>query len=167
MNMIDHPFIVNVLTTFQDEKRLFMLIEFVNGGELFAHLRLEGRLPNDHAKFFAGEIILAFAYLHTLNIIYRDLKPENCVIDAEGHLKLCDFGFAKIVEEKTWTICGTPEYICPEIVQSKGHGKGADWWALGILLFEMLAGYPPFYDDNAAKRTGCLKHGAEDLKKHK
>jgi protein kinase A/protein kinase X len=162
MMMIDHPFIAQLLTTFQDEKRLFMLLEFVNGGELFSYLRQEGRLPNDHAKFYAGEIILAFAYLHTLKIVYRDLKPENCLLDAEGHMKLTDFGFAKIVESKmmevdgerepvetkTWTLCGTPEYLAPEMVQAKGHGKGVDWWALGILIFEMLAGYPPFSDES-------------------
>lgn len=199
--MIEHPFIVNLLTTFQDEKRLFMLLEYVNGGELFSFLRKEGRLPNDHARFYAGEIILAFAYIHSMHMVYRDLKPENLLIDCEGHIKITDFGFAKIVEDRTWTLCGTPEYLAPEIIQSKGHGKGVDWWALGILMFEMLAGYPPFYDENPfgiyqkvlagridfprhfdvkakdlikrllthdrAKRFGCLKHGAEDLKKHK
>jgi len=201
LNMIEHPFIVNLLTTFQDEKRLFMLMEFVNGGELFSHLRKEGRLPNDHAAFYAAEIILAFAYLHEKHIVYRDLKPENLLIDTEGHMKITDFGFAKVVEDRTWTLCGTPEYLAPEIIQSKGHGKAVDWWALGILMFEMLAGYPPFYDENPfgiyqkvlagridfprhfdvkakdlikrllthdrAKRYGCLKSGAEDLKKHK
>lgn len=199
--MIEHPFIVNLLTTFQDEKRLFMLMEYVNGGELFSYLRKEGRLPNDYARFYAGEIILAFAYLHSLHVVYRDLKPENLLIDCEGHMKLTDFGFAKVVEDRTWTLCGTPEYLAPEIIQSKGHGKAVDWWALGILMFEMLAGYPPFYDENPfgiyqkvlagridfprhfdvkakdlikrlltndrAKRFGCLKAGADDLKKHK
>mmetsp|Transcript_33887 Transcript_33887/g.91727 ORF Transcript_33887/g.91727 Transcript_33887/m.91727 type:complete len:365 (-) Transcript_33887:131-1225(-) len=201
MAMIEHPFIVNLLTTFQDEKRLFMLLEYINGGELFSYLRKEGRLPNDSARFYAGEIILAFSYLHSLNIVYRDLKPENLLIDSEGHMKITDFGFAKVVEDRTWTLCGTPEYLAPEIVQSKGHGKPVDWWAVGILIFEMLAGYPPFYDENpfgiyqkvlagkiefprhfdvkvkdlikrllvkeSGKRLGCLKAGAEDLKKHK
>eukprot|EP00747_Dinoflagellata_sp_TGD_P182254 gnl/TRDRNA2_/TRDRNA2_36435_c0_seq1.p1 gnl/TRDRNA2_/TRDRNA2_36435_c0~~gnl/TRDRNA2_/TRDRNA2_36435_c0_seq1.p1 ORF type:complete len:365 (+),score=88.87 gnl/TRDRNA2_/TRDRNA2_36435_c0_seq1:86-1180(+) len=201
LQMIEHPFIVNLLTSFQDDKRLFMLLEYINGGELFSFLRKEGRLPNDHARFYAGEIILAFAYLHSLHIVYRDLKPENLLIDCEGHLKITDFGFAKVVEDRTWTLCGTPEYLAPEIIQSKGHGRAVDWWALGILMFEMLAGYPPFYDENPfgiyqkvlggridfprhfdvkakdlikrllthdrAKRFGCLKHGAEDLKKHK
>lgn len=199
--MIEHPFIVNLLTTFQDDRRLFMLLEYVNGGELFSYLRKEGRLSNDAARFYAGEIILAFAYLHTMHIVYRDLKPENLLIDCEGHLKLTDFGFAKVVEDRTWTLCGTPEYLAPEIIQSKGHGKAVDWWALGVLMFEMLAGYPPFFDENPfgiyqkvlacrldfprhfdvkakdlikrlltpdrAKRYGCLKAGAEDLKKHK
>merc|ERR550537_393614 len=115
--MVDHPFIVNLLTTFQDDRRLFMLLEFVSGGELFSYLRQQGRLANDHAKFYAGEIILAFAYLHCLKVAYRDLKPENCLIDAEGHIKITDFGFAKIVDDKTYTVCGTPEYVAPEMIQ--------------------------------------------------
>jgi len=201
LGMIRHPFVVNLLTTFQDESRLFLLLEFINGGELFSHLRKEGRLADNDSKFYAGEIVLAFAYLHGKNIIYRDLKPENLLIDCDGHIKITDFGFAKVVEDRTWTLCGTPEYLAPEIIQSKGHGKAVDWWALGILIFEMLAGYPPFYDENPfgiyqkvlagridfpkhfdvkakdlvkrllthdrAKRFGCLKHGAEDIQKHK
>merc|ERR1719171_1125757 len=148
LEKIEHPFIVNLLYCFQDEKRLFMLMEYVNGGELFSYLRKEGRLPNDNARFYAGEIILAFQYLHSTHIVYRDLKPENLLIDHAGHVKITDFGFAKVVEDRTWTLCGTPEYLAPEIIQSKGHGKSVDWWALGVLMFEMLAGYPPFYDEN-------------------
>jgi len=166
LSQIEHPFIVNLLATFQDESRLFLLLEFINGGELFSHLRNEGRLPDADAKFYAGEIVLAFAYLHSKNIIYRDLKPENLLIDSEGHIKITDFGFAKVVEDRTWTLCGTPEYLAPEIIQSKGHGRAVDWWALGILIFEMLAGYPPFYDENPfgiyqkvlAGRIDCPKH---------
>jgi len=199
--MIAHPFIVNLLAAFQDDKKLYVLMEFVNGGELFSYLRREGRLPNDHSAFYSAEIILAFAYLHEKHIVYRDLKPENLLLDAEGHIKVTDFGFAKIVMDRTWTLCGTPEYLAPEVIQSKGHGKAVDWWALGVLIFEMLAGYPPFHDENPfgiyqkvlagridfpkhfdvkakdlikrlltqdrAKRFGCLKNGADDLKKHK
>lgn len=149
LSTIEHPFIVNLIATFQDDKRLFLLLEFINGGELFSHLRTEGRLPDAECRLIASQIVLAFAYLHGKDIIYRDLKPENLLIDNEGFIKVTDFGFAKVVEDRTWTLCGTPEYLAPEIIQSKGHGKAVDWWALGVLIFEMLAGYPPFYDEAA------------------
>lgn len=148
LSSIRHPFIVNLYRSFSDEKYLFMLLEFVIGGEMFSHLRRAGRFSNEVTRFYAAEIVLALEYLHSLNVVYRDLKPENLLIDNEGHIKITDFGFAKRVEDRTWTLCGTPEYLAPEIIQSKGHGKAVDWWALGILIFEMLAGYPPFFDDN-------------------
>jgi len=148
LSAIRHPFIVNLYRSFQDEKYLFMLEEYVIGGEMFSHLRRAGRFSNEVTRFYAAEIVLALEYLHSLNVVYRDLKPENLLIDNQGHIKITDFGFAKRVEDRTWTLCGTPEYLAPEIIQSKGHGKAVDWWALGILIFEMLAGYPPFFDDN-------------------
>jgi protein kinase A len=144
---ISHPFIVNMLCSFQDEKKLFLVLEFVIGGEMFTHLRSAGRFPNDVAKFYHAELVLAFDYLHTKDIIYRDLKPENLLLDVKGHVKITDFGFAKKVPERTFTLCGTPEYLAPEVIQSKGHGKAVDWWTMGILLYEFIAGYPPFYDD--------------------
>ncbi|KAK7576358.1 hypothetical protein V9T40_012644 [Parthenolecanium corni] len=99
-------------------------------------------------NFYAAEIVIALDYLHARNIVYRDLKPENLLLDRDGHLKITDFGFAKKLTDRTWTLCGTPEYLAPEIIQSKGHNKAVDWWALGVLIYEMLAGYPPFFDDN-------------------
>jgi serine/threonine protein kinase len=146
---IHHPFIVNMYTSFKDAKHLYMLMEFVIGGELFSQLRKAGRFSNDTSRFYAAEILLALEYLHKQNIVYRDMKPENLLIDKDGHVKITDFGFAKVVEDRTWTLCGTPEYLAPEIIQSRGHGKAVDWWALGILIYEMLAGYPPFYDEHA------------------
>jgi len=145
---VSHPFIVNLLWCDHNERFLYMLLEYVCGGELFTYLRNAGRLTNSTAMFYASEIVLALEYLHSLSIVYRDLKPENLLLDREGHLKITDFGFAKRLEDRTWTLCGTPEYLAPEIIQSKGHNKAVDWWALGILVYEMLVGYPPFFDDN-------------------
>ena len=146
---IRNPFIINLYGTFQDKEHLFMLMEFAIGGELFSYLRKAGRFCFSTAQFYIAEIVLALEYLHSLDIVYRDLKPENILLDAQGHIKLTDFGFSKhLNDSKTWTLCGTPEYLAPEIILGKGHGKAVDWWSLGILAFEMLAGYPPFYDDN-------------------
>jgi len=148
LSRLSHPYIVSLYSAFQDSLYLLMLMEYVIGGELFSQLRKVGRFSNATARFYAQEILLAFEYMHTLDIVYRDLKPENLLIDSKGHIKITDFGFAKVVTDRTWTLCGTPEYLAPEIIQSKGHGKGVDWWALGILIYEMLAGFPPFSDEN-------------------
>jgi len=145
---IDHPYIVNLTGAFQDDKNLYLLLEYVIGGEFFSHLRKAGRFPNDTSVFYSGQVALVFEHLHGLTILYRDLKPENLLLDKNGHCKVTDFGFAKKVDYRTWTLCGTPEYLAPEIILSKGHGKAVDWWALGILMYEMLAGYPPFYDED-------------------
>lgn len=142
-----NPFLVTMFATFQDDSKLYIALEYVNGGELFTCLRKEGKLNGKNARFFAGCVVLMFEYLHSLDIIYRDLKPENLLLAADGYLKLTDFGFAKKVLYKTYTLCGTPEYIAPEVLLNKGHGKGVDWWTLGILCYEMLCGQPPFVDD--------------------
>ncbi|CEQ40832.1 SPOSA6832_02508, partial [Sporobolomyces salmonicolor] len=146
--LIQHPFVVNLFCTFQDEQNLYLLLEYVQGGELFSHLRRAGRFSADVARFYIANLVLALEHLHEHDIIYRDLKPENLLIDATGHIKVTDFGFAKYVPDRTYTLCGTPEYLAPEIITATGHGAAADWWALGVLLFELLAGYPPFFADN-------------------
>ena len=110
------------------------------------------RFPNPVAKFYAAEVTLALEYLHSHNIIYRDLKPENLLLDRHGHLKITDFGFAKEVRDITWTLCGTPDYLAPEVVSSKGYNKSVDWWSLGILIFEMLCGFTPFWDGGSPTR---------------
>jgi len=145
---ISHPLIVILYRTFQDPHCVHMLLEYINGGEVFSHLRNAGRFSKEFTKFYTGQIVLVLQHLHDKNIVYRDLKPENLLIASNGYLKITDFGFAKLLTEDTWTLCGTPEYLAPEIIQSKGHGLPVDWWALGILMYEMLCGYPPFYDEN-------------------
>ena len=125
-----------------------MVLEYIVGGEFFTHLRKAGRFDNNTAKFYAAHVVLIFEFLHGKDFIYRDLKPENLLLDSTGYLKITDFGFAKRVAFKTYTLCGTPEYIAPEVLLNKGHGKGVDWWTLGILVYEMLAGQPPFVDDD-------------------
>jgi len=148
LSRLSHPFIVNLLGHTQDARRVYLLFEYVPGGELFSLLRRSSHFAPSQAAFYAGEIVLALGYLHGLGVAYRDLKPENLLLDAAGHVKLADFGFAKeLGSERTFTLCGTPEYLAPEIIQSRGHDRGVDWWATGILVFEMLAGYPPFFDD--------------------
>ncbi|WVQ80841.1 hypothetical protein IAT38_002948 [Cryptococcus sp. DSM 104549] len=182
---VRHPFLVNLWGTFQDVNNLYMVMDFVAGGELFSLLRKSQRFPNSVAKFYAAEVALALDYLHSLDIIYRDLKPENLLLGADGHVKVTDFGFAKHVPDITWTLCGTPDYLAPEVVQSKGYNKSVDWYALGVLIFEMLAGYPPFFTEDGnpmklyekellknllvgdlTKRYGNLRAGSSDIFAH-
>ncbi|XP_022644810.1 cAMP-dependent protein kinase catalytic subunit PRKX-like isoform X3 [Varroa destructor] len=119
LQQIEHPFIIKLLWTHHSQQALYMLLEFVAGGELFTYLRNAGKFSNSAAVFYASEIVLALEYLHSKNIVYRDLKPENLLLDKSGHLKVTDFGFAKQLSDRTWTLCGTPEYLAPEIIQSK------------------------------------------------
>lgn len=119
-------------------------MEYVPNGNMFQHLRNKTRFDIELARFYGAQVLLAFEYLHELNIIYRDLKPENILINIDGYLKLTDFGFAKKVTNRTWTICGTPEYIAPEVILSKGATKAVDFWSFGVLIYEMIYGFPPF-----------------------
>ena len=155
LSKLKHPFIVQLIgVNFEDPKYIYFILEYIQGGELFTLLRSNVTFPVPQTKFYIAHIITIFEYLHSKNIIYRDLKPENILINKNGYLKLTDFGFAKQLDSekaKTYTLCGTPEYLAPEIILNKGHGKAVDWWTLGILLFEMLVGIDPFSDDEPMK----------------
>jgi serine/threonine protein kinase len=164
LSRVSHPFIVNLQAAFQDDTFLYMLMEYIIGGELFSQLRRVNRFHDHDARFYASEIILALQYLHSKNIVYRDLKPENLLIDKDGHMKITDFGFAKHVESRTYTLCGTPEYLAPEIITSKGHGKPVDWWAVGILIYEMLCGAPPFDEENPVEIYKKILKGVGEVK---
>lgn len=159
LKKVNFPFFVRLWGTFQDVNNLFMVMDFIEGGELFSLLRKSRRFPSPVAKFYASEVVLALEYLHSQDIIYRDLKPENILLDKHGHVKITDFGFAKEVPDVTWTLCGTPDYIAPEVVASKPYNKSVDWWSLGILIFEMLSGYTPFYSQSHMRTYEKILHG--------
>ena len=147
LTRINCPFIVNIKFAFQDKDNLYIITEFMQGGELFFHLHKEKRFKDEKAKFYIIEIILAIVYLHKNKMLYRDLKPENVLIDINGHIKLTDFGLSKIIQkpkEKAYTICGTPQYLAPEVLSDKGYDCTVDWWSLGCVLYELLIGRSPF-----------------------
>ncbi|KAL4715185.1 hypothetical protein ACJJTC_012232 [Scirpophaga incertulas] len=151
LEAIRFPFTVSMEFSFKDNSYVYFIMPFVPGGEMFTHLRKLGKFEEPLAKFYASQVILALEYLHFCNLVYRDLKPENILIDKNGYLKIADFGFCKVLQGRTWTLCGTPEYLAPELILSKGYGFSVDWWSFGVLLYEMNAGYPPFYANEPMK----------------
>ncbi|XP_073992115.1 cGMP-dependent protein kinase for isoform X2 [Rhodnius prolixus] len=158
-------FIVKLYKTFKDRKYLYMLMESCLGGELWTILRDKGHFDDSTTRFYTACVIEAFDYLHSRNIIYRDLKPENLLLDVSGYVKLVDFGFAKKLQHgrKTWTFCGTPEYVAPEVILNRGHDISADYWSLGVLMFELLTGTPPFTGADPMKTYNIILKGIDAI----
>lgn len=169
---LNFPFIVYMKYYFKDNVYIYFVLPFIPGGEMFTHLRKMGKFEETSSKFYGAQVVLALEYLHSCELVYRDLKPENILIDKTGYIKITDFGFCKLIQGRTWTLCGTPEYLAPEIILSKGYGKSVDWWSLGVLLYEMSAGHPPFcasdpmriYEKIVAGKYRCPGHFTSDLK---
>ena len=161
LESIDHPFLVGLKYAFQTSTKLYMVLPMYNGGELFTILKRERRFSEERTRFYAAEIACGLGHLHKNGIIYRDLKPENLLLDTDGHIGLTDFGLSKRVgpDEKSQTFCGTPEYLAPEIINDEGHDKNVDWWSFGILVYEMMAGRPPFYTSNHQKMYELITRG--------
>ncbi|XP_014219547.1 cAMP-dependent protein kinase catalytic subunit-like [Copidosoma floridanum] len=151
LQSIRFPFVVHLEHCFKDNSYIYMVLPFVNGGEMFTHLRKLGKFDENLSRFYAAQVALVLEYLHKCSLVYRDLKPENILIDNEGYVRVTDFGFSKMIENRTWTLCGTPEYLAPEIILSRGYSRSVDWWSFGVLIYEMNAGYSPFYSQEPVK----------------
>lgn len=170
LGYVKHPFIVGLNMAFQSEEKLYFVLDYCAGGELFFHLGKVGKFAEPRACFYAAEIILAISYVHDLDIVYRDLKPENVLLDSRGHVRLTDFGLSKegISNSSSGanSFCGTPEYLAPEILNRQGHGRAVDWWSLGALLYEMLTGLPPFYCRDREKLFEKIRRGTLEYPKY-
>jgi len=167
MKNIKHPFLVGLHYSFQTTEKLYFVLDYVNGGELFYHLQRERVFLESRSRFYAAEIASALGYLHSLHIVYRDLKPENILLDSQGHIVLTDFGLCKEglePNDTTSTFCGTPEYLAPEVLQKQAYDKTVDWWCLGCVLYEMLYGLPPFYSRNTSEMYNNILNKAPVLK---
>ncbi|KAL2244009.1 UNVERIFIED_CONTAM: Serine/threonine-protein kinase AtPK2/AtPK19 [Sesamum indicum] len=153
LTKVVHPFVVQLRYSFQTKSKLYLILDFINGGHLFYHLYRQGIFSEDQARVYTAEIVSAVSHLHKNGIVHRDLKPENILMDADGHVLLTDFGLAKEIDEssRSNSLCGTTEYMAPEILLSKGHNKNADLWSIGILLYEMLSGQAPYTHPNRKK----------------
>jgi len=145
LSTLSHPGIIRLYASFYTESSFCLLLEFLPGGDLYNSIKKHKRLDPGYVRHYTVQLIIILEYLHSRSFAVRDLKPENLLIDSNGNLKLSDFGFCKIIHDRTWTFCGTPDYMAPEILASTGYNTSVDLWSLGILIFEMMAGYPPFH----------------------
>ena len=161
LESLQHPFLMTLRFAFQSSEKLYFVLDYYQGGELFFHLKNQRRFSEGIARLFVAEIALALGHLHSLGVVYRDLKPENILLDDLGHVCLTDFGLSKDLDysDKSHTFCGTPEYLAPEIVSGQGHNQAVDWWSLGILLYELTVGIPPFYSTNVNEMYNKIQHG--------
>ncbi|KAI8091288.1 kinase-like domain-containing protein [Gilbertella persicaria] len=163
LSSVSHSFLVNYWGSFQTSTHVFLVMDYIPGGELFHLIREKKKLTEEETKFYAAQVILAIEYLHNQSIVYRDLKPENILLDEQGYIKITDFGFAKkILEDRTWTLCGTPDYIAPEIIRSQGYTRAVDWWSLGVLVYEMMTGHSPFTAKNPIEQYQKILEGDVD-----
>ncbi|CAI2369862.1 unnamed protein product [Moneuplotes crassus] len=157
----NNPFIVKMYYAFQTVDKIYFILDFVNGGELYSHMVKESRFSETKTKFYAAEMVIALKTLHEAGVIYRDLKPNNVLLDSQGHIKLIDFGLSKFLEpnkEPTTSVVGTPNYIAPEILVQSEHTHMIDWWSFGVILYEMISGAPPFLDRNCFTHKDIYKN---------
>ena len=156
----DHPFLCGMEYLFQSEARLYFVMPFINGGELYKIFQEQKRFAEDAVRFYAAQIIIAIGKLHEKGIMHRDLKLENIMVDETGYIKIIDYGLAKMLssDEVAMSYCGTPEYLAPEMVNHQGHDMSVDWWAVGILIYEMLIGVTPFFNRNRQVLMSKIKH---------
>lgn len=145
LQSVDNAFIVQLLFSWKDNDFIYFFMPFLGGGDLLTFLTIQRKLSENVCRFYAAQILLALEYLHSIDVVHRDIKPENILIDTDGYIKLADFGMARIANEPLWTFCGTVEYMSPEMIRSKGYGKSTDWWAFGVLIYEMSCGKTPFF----------------------
>ena len=157
---LGHPFIASVVTTFENEHNVFLVMDFMIGGDLRFHIRRQRRFSDSQVRLYLAEIALALSHLHKLGIVYRDLKPANILIDADGHIRLVDFGLAKSLcnGEKEKAFCGTHEYIAPEMIEGSEYGFAVDWWSFGVVAYELMFGLTPFRSDNVGRLFDMILH---------
>ena len=161
LEKLDHPFLIKLHWAFQSSTELFFVMDICTGGELFVHLLLQRRFSEKIAKFYMSEILLGFSHMHDMDIVFRDIKPENILVDMDGHIRIADFGLSKIIREneRSHSFCGSPEYLSPEMLQNEeGHDRRVDIYCLGVLLYEMLTGLPPFYDEDHVRMFDKVMH---------